>query len=108
MKTIKLTGAALNAARSIANMTEDTTHQCRALHEQFEAAVLKLHAENNEAVSVLLKVVVEASGLEVKKVHRPALDMRYLAEHNIAFLVVQDDEGEAEEPTTGNGSDKVH
>lgn len=103
MKSVQLTGAALEAARSIANIMEATTVRCRELHAQYEAEAARLHQEADTATTALLKSLVVASGLDLANTQRPALDMRYLADHNIAFLIHDEEDDEAD-----NGTHAVH
>jgi hypothetical protein len=95
MKTVKLIGTPLVIARSI---SEVLTHH-RALHDAWEEKVNRekelLFSNCNAEMAKLLQALAVATGLEMGEAK---LDLRYIDDHDVAFVVFEEDGDDAELP----------
>lgn len=95
-KTIKLTGLALAIAVGLEEITKRRADEQSAFHEKVDRDCSALTTLANNEVNTALSRLAEELGIEDFRNGDHSLDLRYLAEHGLAFVVSEvDDEAPA-------------
>jgi hypothetical protein len=98
-KSIKLTGAALEAATHINKATDDFNRGRKKIQEIAEAEVETLHREMMREVSGQLAILHLAIGFDPSLMATGSveLDLDYLEAHGLAFINIKDGENDFQE-----------
>lgn len=103
MKTIRLTGDALTAARTVYQTRQLIKAQIKELEREFRERMAALERDAQERMNLAWVVLMKASGLPMDELGEWELDVSYMEDHDCAFLNKREGEGEeAQHPSLGD------